>query len=388
MNTPKRIIHLGLFTLVLLALVTAGCGGANGADTAPAETDANNAPAQRSIRIETLMLQPGTFEDVIELTGTVESVNDATLSAQSAGTVEMLTPLGRRVGQGAVVARLDQGLVRAAFQQAEAQVETAMASLELAQDNYNRQEPLYRDSIISALEFQNVRTQLNQAKAALRQAEALQAQAQEQIDNTIVRAPFSGSVEEHLVEQGEQVSPGMPVLRIVDTRRVKVNVGVPERYAGDIEVGTEVTFDFKAYRGETRQGRVSFAGSAINPSNRTFPIEVEVNNPDGRLKPEMIAEVFVSRERLDDVLVVPRAAVLRDEVGTSVFVVTRQDGVIAATRRTISLGAAYAGRVIVESGLEADDEVIVLGQTTVTEGDAVEVVEQYSRLDVAGVPIK
>ena len=388
MNTPKRYIPLSLFTLVLLALVAAGCGGADGSDGTATAATGEDGLAQRSIRIETLVLQPTTFEDVIELTGAVESVNDATLSAEAAGTVEMLTPLGRRVGQGAVVARLDQGLVRAAFQQAEAQVENAMASLELAQDNYNRQEPLYRDSIISALEFQNVRTQLNQAKASLRQAEALRDQAQEQINNTVIRAPFSGTVEEHAVERGEQASPGMPVLRIVDTRRVKVNVGMPERYAGDIEVGTEVMLDFKAYRGETRQGRVSFAGSAINPTNRTFPVEIEVDNTDGRLKPEMIAEVYVAREKLDDVLVAPRSAVLRDENGTSVFVVTQQDGMATANRRPVRLGPAYAGRVIVESGLEAGAEVIVLGQTTVTEGDAVEIVEQYTKLDNAGVPVQ
>ncbi len=388
MNTSKRIIHLSLFTLVLAALVTAGCGGANGADGSAAAATDEDGTAVRSIRIEALVLTPDTFEDVIELTGTVESVNDATLSAQSAGTVEELTALGRRVGQGTVVARLDQGLVRAAFQQAEAQVANAMATLELAEDNYNRQEPLFRDSIISALEFQNVRAQLNQARAALRQAEALQAQAQEQIDNTIIRAPFSGVIEEHAVERGEQVTPGMPVLRIVDTRRVKVKVGVPERYAGDIAVGTPVMLDFKAYRGETQQGRVSFAGSAINPSNRTFPVEVEVNNPDGKLKPEMIAEVFVSRASLEGVLVVPRSAVLRDEEGTSVFVVTQQSGTLTVSRRSITLGPAYAGRVIVEHGLEAGAEVVVLGQTTVTEGDAVEVVERYTKLDNAGVPVK
>ena len=146
--------------------------------------------------------------------------------------------------------------------------------------------------------------------------------------------------------------------------------------------------DFKAYRGKTQQGRVSFAGNAINPTNRTFPVEVEVDNPDGRLKPEMIAEVYVSRESLDNVLVVPRAAVLRDEAGTSVFVVTQQDGIATASRHSVTLGPAYAGQVIVESGLEAGAEVVVLGQTTVTEGDAVEVVERYTRLDNAGVPIK
>ena len=94
------------------------------------------------------------------------------------------------------------------------------------------------------------------------------------------------------------------------------------------------------------------------------------------------------RERLDEVLVVPRAAVLRDEEGTSVFVVNQHDGVPTANRLAVTLGAAYAGSTIIESGLEAGTEVIVLGQTTVTQGDAVEVVERYTRLDEAGIPIK
>ncbi len=383
----KRTIDAGLLTLTLLALAVAGCAGADGSDGTATATDEDGV-ARRSVRIETLVLKPTTFEDVIELTGTVESLNDVTLSAQSAGTVEDLAPLGRRVAQGAVIARIDQGLMKAAFQQTEAQLENAQASLELAQDNYNRQEPLYRDSIISALEFQNVRAQLNQAKAAFRQADALRAQAQEQLDNTILRAPASGTIEAHAVERGEQVMPGMPVIRIVDVRRVKVTVGVPERYAGDIEVGTPVQLDFRTYRDQIREGRVTFAGNAINPTNRTFPVEIEVDNAGGKLKPEMIVEVYISRERLDEVLVVPRAAVLRDEEGTSVFVVSQHDGVPTANRLAVTLGAAYAGSTIIESGLEAGAEVIVLGQTTVTQGDAVEVVERYTRLDEAGIPVK
>ncbi|MCH8961315.1 MAG: efflux RND transporter periplasmic adaptor subunit [Bacteroidetes bacterium] len=385
MKTPD--INTGLLTLTLLALAVAGCAGADGSDGTATATDEDGV-ARRSVRIETLVLQPTTFEDVIELTGTVESLNDATLSAQSAGTVEYLAPLGLRVAQGAVIARIDQGLVKAGLQQTEAQVENAQASLELAQDNYNRQEPLYRDSIISALEFQNVRAQLNQAQAALRQADALRTQAQEQLDNTVIRAPSSGTVEAHAVERGEQVTPGMPVIRVVDVQRVKVTVGVPERYAGDIEVGTPVQLDFRAYRGQVRQGRVTFAGNAINPMNRTFPVEIEVDNAGSKLKPEMIVEVYISRERLDEVLVVPRAAVLRDEQGTSVFVVSQQDGVPTASRLAVTLGAAYAGSTIIESGLEAGAEVIILGQTTVTEGDAVEIVERYTRLDEAGIPVK
>lgn len=372
------------FLFLVALLVLAGCGGANGSESAPAE----DGTTQRSVRVETLILEPTTFEDVIELTGSVEATNDAMLSAQSAGTVQYLAPLGRQLGRGAVVARLDQGLVRAALQQAEAQLAAAQAQFELAEDNYRRQEPLYQDSVISALEFQSVRAQRNQARAGVQQAQAGVAQVREQLQNTVVTAPFAGTVESHAVEQGEQVAPGVPVARIVDTRRVKVAVGVPERYAGDIAVGTPVVLEFQAYGGQPRRGVVTFAGSAINPANRTFPVEIEVDNSDGKLKPEMIAKVKITRARLDDVLVVPRAAVLRDEEGTTVFVVARDAAGLAAERRTILTGPAYAGRLVIEEGLDAGEEVIVLGQTNVTDNDRVEVVEQYRALDAAGVPFR
>lgn len=371
--------------LAVLALVAAGCGGADG----NTETrDENGTPATRSVRVETLVLESTTFEDVIQMTGTIESSNDATLSAQSSGTLDYLAPLGRRVAQGAVVARVDAGLANASLQQVEAQVASAQAQFELAEDNLKRQEPLYQDSVISALEFQNVKAQFNQAKAGLAQAQAARTQARKQVSNTTVNAPFSGTVEEHFAEQGEQVGPGTPVVRVVNTSNVKVAVGVPERYAGDIEVGTSVQIDFQAYRGETRRGRVTFAGSAINPESRTFPIEVDVANTDGKLKPEMIAEVLVTRQTIPNVIVVPQAAIVRDENGNNVFVVSSDGGQSVASRRRITLGPSYAGRVVVESGLTAGEEVLVLGQNNVTEGDAVEVVEQYRNLDAAGVPFK
>lgn len=353
-------------------------------------TDATPAGAEnvRKIRVETLLLKPGVFKDVIELTGAVEAINDATLSAQSAGTVEMLAPLGRSVARGAIVARLDQDLVSAAYVQAEASLENALAGLELAEDNYRRQEPLFRDSIISALEFQGARTQRQQARAIAREAEARKLQAEKQRDNTIIRAPFAGAIEAHMVEQGEQVSFGMPILRIVNAREVKVRVGVPEVYAGDIRIGTEAMFGFTAYGGAQKPGRVIFAGSAIHPDSRTFMVEARVDNNDGRLKPAMIAQVFVTREQLDSALVVPRSAVIRDEDGTSVFIIREEDDFLRARPRIVTLGAAYEGQVLVEAGLEPDMEVVILGQNTITDGDALDIVERYSALDAKGVPIR
>lgn len=358
--------------LALAALVAAGCNNSSGEPLPPSEAQEN---ARRIVRVETTIIEPTTFEDMIQVTGVIEAIGDATLSAQSAGTVVSLVPLGTFVRAGEAVAQLDAGTARAAVQQAEAQVAAAEAAFALAADNLKRQEPLYRDSVISALEFENVRAQYNQAQAQVNQAKAGLAQAQEQLSNTRVVAPFSGTVEERLVETGEQVMPGTPVARIVNTGRVKVKAGVPERYAGDIRTGTTATITFQAYAGQPRQGRVTFVGSAVDPNNRTFPVEIELENQQGLLKPQMVANVHVRRAQLDDVLVVPQTAVLRDENGTALFVVDRSGAQAVAERRSITLGPSYAGRVVITNGLAAGDEVIIVGQTNVTPGDAVAVGE-------------
>lgn len=377
---------LALATLAL-ALLVAGCTGADGAEdtatTNEASATTTTAPAARSVRVETLTLQPTNFQNIIELTGSVEAQDDATLSAQSAGTLTSLTALGTSVRAGQLVAQIDPKLINAAVQQAEAAVEVAQAQFDLADDNLKRQEPLYRDSIISAIEYENARAQFNQARATLSQNKALLTQAQEQLANTRITAPFAGKVEQHFVERGEQMTPGLPVVRIVNTNRVKVNVGVPERFAADITEGTPVEVSFAAYRGARRPGTITFVGSVINPNNRTFPIELELENTDGLLKPEMVADVFVTREQLSDVVVVPQSSIVRDETGNSVFVVNSQSGQNIAERRAVRLGGSYEGRSVVSEGLQTGDEVIILGQSNVTTGDQVEVVRSYDRITLA-----
>ena len=115
-------------------------------------------------------------------------------------------------------------------------------------------------------------------------------------------------------------------------------------------------------------------GGAIDAASRTFPIEVRVENREGILKPEMTARLFVTRDRLADVLVVPQTAVLLDEAGYGVFVVGSEDGKRVAHARTVETGASYGGYVVITDGIEAGEEVVILGQQNLTEGDVVEVV--------------
>jgi len=176
------------------------------------------------------------------------------------------------------------------------------------------------------------------------------------------------------VDQGELVTPGTPVLHVVNTNRVKITAGVPERYVADIRQGTSVEVHFSAYSNQVRVGQITFVGSMINPKSRSFPIEIELNNPEGNLKPEMVADLTILRKTFEDAIVLPQTAILRDERGPSVFVVQRgTDGQARVTRNSITVGPSVEGQTVIESGLEFGDEVVVVGQANLTEDDAVDV---------------
>ena len=412
-----------------LPLLLAGALALGACQPGPDEAADVEAPADRSTAVEVLVADPGYFEDTIELTGTVDADNDALLSPDVPGALTYVAPVGTFVRAGQVVAQvrastqqagvsqaragLAQGRAgvaqaqasvagaEAAVRAARAQREAAQAQLDLAQDQYRRQAPLFRDSILSALEFRAVENQVAQARATVAQADAGIAQAQgqlraaregvsaaqaqaaaasagvasaqSQLANTRVVAPFAGVVEARLQEPGELASPGQPVVRLVGAGSVKVSAGVPERYAGEIEQGTQVRVTPNAYAVEPRGGRVAFVGLAIDDQSRTFPIEVGVENADRSLKPSMVVRLDVTRSILENVIVVPTEAVVRDERGTSVFVVAQDSSGSVARRRPVELGPDAGDTIVLRSGVRAGERIIVSGAGELADGDRVRV---------------
>ncbi len=336
--------------LALAASMTA-CEQENG--------NGNNNAMAREVVVETLGAELRSFNEVVRVTGTVEALEDAVISAEVSGRVNSIADRGARVRRDQELVRLDDRMVRSS-------VEMARANYELAEDALRRQEPLLRDSIISQLQFNQIRTQRDQARSQLEQAE-------KQLGDSRISAPFDGRIEERMVSAGELVNPGIPVLRLVNLDRVRINAGVPERYINDISEGAPVTVSLRSYGGGEISSEVRYAGSLIVPETRTFPIEVVMDNTAGLLKPEMVVNLSVTRKVWEDVLIVPRTALVRDEDGLQLFVV-RQDGDFKkAEARRVVTGASSGAMVIIEEGLVPGDEVVVTGQTNVSDGDLVRI---------------
>ena len=391
MHTPSLRTATGVApALLLIGLLVVGLLGAGCRSD---ESSAERTGTEERAPVETFNVQRTTFDDVLELNGEVMAVNDATLSAEAGGTVLSIAEQGAFVEAGRPVARLESGQAEAAVAQAEAQLETARSRLELASDNYQRQAPLYRDSIISALEFEQVRNERNQARASVNQAQAGLADARERLANTRIRAPFSGTVEERMVEPGEQISPGQEVARMVDIGRVEITANVPERYANDVERGQNVTVQFDTYGAAPRRGQVTFVGNTIDPQSRTFPVEVEVPNDDRTLKPEMSGTMQISTRTLEDALVIPRTALERDEEGVNLYTVRRRRDSTGARVpvveiRSVTVGPTYEQQAVVLSGLDGGEELIVNGQGNVATGDTVRVTQQYQTVEAATTPVE
>lgn len=337
--------------------VMAGCSGNANAGDAPAD----DRPV-RVINVEVRPVAAGPFTEVIRLTGAVEANRDVTLAAEEMGVVrEILADKGAFVREGDAILRIEDRSLAA-------QVEQARAQAALARESWERRRRLWEeDRVGSELAFLEAKYTAEQAAAAL---EALE----QRLARATIRAPFDGVVEARPVELGSMVAPGTPVARVVALNPVKIVSGVPERFAPDVGRGARVTVTFDIFPGEEYSGQVAFVGSTVNPQNRTFPVELTLPNPGSRFKPEMVANVLVVRREIGEAIAVPQDALVRVENGFVVFVVEGEGSDAVARVRPVTTGGSQQNQVLVTSGLEAGDRLVVMGQQQVANGDRVNVV--------------
>lgn len=357
----RRFVNVGGLALLVAA---AACNGSVEAGGTASQDSTGQRAFARVINVVVQELGSSEFTEEIALTGTVGAARDVTLSAEEGGVVrELMVVKGSAVQPGQPIARIDDALLRP-------QVERARAEAVLAQQQWERRKRLFEeDRVGSEVAYEEAQLLAAQAASQL-------AVFEERLARTVVRAPFAGLVEDRFVEVGTMVAPGSPVVRILQLNPVKVNAGVPERYATDVRPGASVRVTFDVLADQTFDGRVGFVGAAVNPRNRTFPVEVTIPNPGGAIKPEMIANVALVRRTTSEALVVPQEAVVRLSGGHAVYVVRREGDAEFAEARAVTLGSSQRNLVAITSGLEPGDRIIVVGQQQVANGDRVRIVEE------------
>ncbi|MDR2097599.1 MAG: efflux RND transporter periplasmic adaptor subunit [Spirochaetaceae bacterium] len=194
---------------------------------------------------------------------------------------------------------------------------------------------------------------------------------------SVVRAPISGVISALPVQIGMKISQSSPLAVISGGGGLEIQLYVAERFIYRIKMGLHCEITLDAYPGDNFRGRVSEISPVVDTSSRTMMIKVNVDNPDDKLKAGMFANVKIITEEKEEVITVPETAVLQR--GGEYFVYTVQgdpsdSNVKIAKRTPVSPGLNVDNMFEITEGLKAGDEVIVRGQTTLTDGSRVNVI--------------
>ncbi len=348
MNGERRP---GIAIAALALALFAGCDG--NPETRGATPPAAPAAAERAA-VRTLTLEPGPFEDRLEVTASLEPWRESALASDSGGLVrDVRFDKGDRVREGDVLASLGDDLVAVRLEQARAELAAAEAEAEKARKLAER-EALPRVDAVTATARRDLQA------ARVREMEL-------KLERAVVRAPFDGVVTARHVERGEVALPGARVATIQQIDRLKVRAAVPDTEIRWLRTGRQAKVTVDAWRGREFDARVRYIAPAADPGARSFEVELELPNPDLALRPGMVARVTLSRRTVQDGIAVPLDALVTRVEGRVAFVVRD----CRAELREVETAAVQGDRALVASGLEAGDVLVVDGQRELADGQPI-----------------
>jgi len=347
----------------LLALLPA-CG--NGGDKIALENhtgageaphgDSGGIPVSQQKRSAEVLAAPETV--TVNAVGSFQGWQEVLVSSEVDGRIaEVPVEIGQRVKKGDLLARLEETDFRLDVERAEAALDMAKADEENAENEFQRKKQLYEDNTIPKSSFDSYATRLAQAEANRRMAEAVLAQARHRLTKTRITAPVDSYVNEKIVSEGEFLSmaTGYEMFRLVVDRPMKLVFEVPETLAVRIVTGEPVQATVAAFGDRVFEGTIHAVSPTASVATRTVPVEAKFANRNGELKSGFFASVNLSLPRGEALLLVPRDALRRDEMGESY--VDTLDG--DETRKAyVTVRGSESGRYLVDGDLQAGDTVL------------------------------
>lgn len=307
--------------------------------------------------VSVLTVKDTVFSHYLEIQGSVNTKENILVQPEFQGTlISLNVKAGQRVSKGQVLGRIDD----AGLSQQVASLENQYA---LAKTTFERQKNLWDQKIGSEMQYLQAQTQMISAQRGVAQIKA-------QLAKTIIKAPFTGTIDEVYVEKGQVVAPSQQgLMRIVNLSNMYVSTSVPETYIGKLKVGTEVDV-FLTSLGKTYKGKVRQIGNFVNPSNRSFGIEVSVPNPENLLRPNQVANLKITDYINKNTIVVPTNVIQEDgEKNKFVYTAINVSGKTGTAKKVIvKLGQSSDNVTEILSGLSAEDIIVTEGANTISDG--------------------
>lgn len=386
-----------IYTLIVISLILASCGGGNkkSIDTIIATNDlqeVRNKKAeiileQHKIKeqlkqlddaiakldivkkvplITTFKVEEEVFNHFLELQGSVTTKNLLVLYPQFSGILtNVYVKEGQRVKKGQLLAKIDDGGL--SQQLAQLQIQS-----ELSKTTFERQQRLWDQKIGSEMQYLQAKSNYEaQAKAI--------SQLQQQVEKTKVKAPFSGTIDDIITEQGSVVSPGQTqLMRIINLDNMYIVADVPEKYINNITINKKVKVEFPVLN-KTIDSKIRQVGHYINPGNRTFKVEISIPNKEKNIKPNLTAKLNINDYTNEKALLIPQSIISENANGQQyIYIINNKNDIneAVAEKIVIETGLTQGDVIEVLKGIENGAEIIQEGARSVNNGQTVKIINQ------------
>jgi len=361
---------LYLFLMVAAGFMT-GCGGGE----TPKVMEDNSEP----VPVRTSQVVAETKEEPIVYSAIIEAGDRAEIGTKVMGRVTgVYVKEGDYVKAGQLLVKISSKDIDAKLAQIEAQIAATTANYENARKNYDRFEALYAKKAATEKEMDDVRLAFESAKAQKKAAEEAKNEVEELLRYVRLSAPFNGIVAEKFVAPGDLATPGMPVVVVERTNKLKVTASVPESEIGFLQVGMPVKIIIPGNtmnkNDRVYEAKISQVVPSANMMNHQFKVKVAMPNVDGSIKPGMFARMSISRAK-QKTLLVPKSAIFTRGQLEGLFVVNENS---RASLRWIRTGRPFGDYIEVLSGIDSGEMIVLEKDAPLRDVQKVKVVNQQT----------
>ena len=297
------------------------------------------------------------FEQKIEIPGTADSKQNIIVSSEANGMVTNIYLLeGSMVKKGQVIARVEAESIAQ-------QVAELKTRLEFATQVYEKQERLWKQKIGSEIEFLQAKSNKESLEKSIN---SLKVQA----SKATITAPISGYLDEVFLKEGQMINMGSPAARIVNLNKIIIQTDVSEKYVNAIKAGDTAEVYFESID-KNYKLPIKTVGQVVNADNRTFIVEIEIDNKDHLIKPNVLAKVKLVTYRNKNALTIPTFIIQQAKSDEFVYVAKKGANGYVATKKIITKGKSFSGVTEITSGLKSNDIVITIGGRGLSEEEPI-----------------
>lgn len=347
--------------LILAAVFLSACNG---------DAPVNHFKSSPKIKVQTRTIEATVVQGQIRVFGVVESAQKIDLSVEFAAPIEqVLVDEGQTVSRQQPLLILDTNKLSLTLKQSQQVLRQASIQRENAATRFKRMQALKNSGTISQQQFDEAGFSLDEADARVRELTAQQQIIERDLDNRILRSPVDGVVDMRHVEAGQSITAYQPLMTLQAIDGYKISVFVGEHHLPYLRVGNRARINTVAGTTEAIIDSVS-ADADANTGN--YEIRLLMNSPINRLRPGMTAEVLLMSSSITGEMAVPESALTAWQGQHVVY--TAENG--HAQRHIVEVAVGLNDRLIIESGLELGDEVVVSGAHQLAQGSPVEIVDE------------